>query len=80
MFLHAKVHDVQPFAMFILAVRKGFMHEGKDSISEQNARENVRNICDNVTGKHAGPFAGIITEETLKVCQIFVDFSGVKEL
>ena len=57
--------------MFILAVRGGFMHEVKDSISEQNARENARNICDYFTTKYARPFAGIITEA------YFTDFSGV---
>ena len=34
------------------------MHEVKDSISEQNARENVRIICDHFTGNYAGPLAG----------------------
>ena len=29
-------------------------------MSEQNARENVRNIDDYLTGKYAGPFPGII--------------------
>ena len=33
------------------------MHKVKGSIPEQNARENVLNICDYVTGKYAGPFA-----------------------
>ena len=43
------------------------MHEVRGSISEQNARENARNICDFLTGKYAGPFAGIITVAYLKV-------------
>ena len=33
----------------------------KRSRWKQNARENVRNICDYLTGKYAGPFVGIIT-------------------
>ena len=50
--------------MFILAVhcpRRNLYTRGeKIQISEQNARENVRNIDDYLTGKYAGPFAGII--------------------
>ena len=34
-----------------------------------NARENVPNICDYLTGKYARPFAGIITVACLKVCE-----------
>lgn len=43
------------------------MHEVRGSTSDQNARENARNICDFLTGKYAGPFAGIITVAYLKV-------------
>ena len=50
--------------MFILAVhcpRRNLYTRGeKIQMSEQTARENVRNIEDYLTGKYAGPFAGII--------------------
>ena len=62
--LTRKVDEVQLFAMFILAVhcpqRNIYTRGEKIQLSEQNARENVRNIDDYLTGKHAGPFAGII--------------------
>ena len=45
-----------------------------------NIRTKCKDICDYLTGKNAGPFAGIITVAYLKVCQIFIDFSAVKEL
>ena len=38
-----------------------FVETYKRSRWKQNARENVRNICDYLTGKYAGPFVGIIT-------------------
>ena len=55
---------VQLFATFILAVCESFMYEVKDSISEQNARENAHIICDYLTAKKLG----IITVAYLKVC------------
>ena len=64
--LTCKVHKVQLFAMFIWG-----------SVSEQNARENVRHICDYLTGKYDGPFEGNITEAYLKLCENIHRFSDV---
>ena len=50
--LTRKVHELQLFAMFISAVRGHLTQEVKDSISKQNSRENIRNICDYFTGKY----------------------------
>ena len=61
--------------MFILAVhcpRRNLYTRGeKIQMSEQNARENVRNIDDYLTGKYAGPFAGII--ESFRKIHRFTD-------
>ena len=51
--------------------------EVKDSLSEQNAREKFRNICDYLHRKYAGPFAGIITVAYLKVCENIHWFTDV---
>ena len=67
-----KVHEVQLCAMFTFAVRGG------ERVNiRTNARENVWNICDYLTGKYAGPFAGIITVAYLKLCENIYRFSDV---
>ena len=44
-------------------------------MSEHDMRENVLNMCDYLAG--FGPFAGIITEAYLKVCENILSFSDV---
>ena len=58
-------HKVQLFAMFISAVRRGFIYE----VKRFNIRTKCKDICDYLTGKYAGPFAGITTVAYLKVCE-----------
>ena len=49
----------------------------KVPILAQNVRNIVRNLRENLTGKDAGPFAGIITVAYLKVCENIHRFTDV---
>ena len=40
--------------------RHCLLAQGERFNTRTNARENVRNICDYLTGKYAGPFAGTV--------------------
>ena len=79
-----KVHEVQPFTMLILAVRGDFIHEVKRLIQYQNKMQGERSqlICDYLTGKYAGLFAGITTIAYLEVCETihrFIDIFWMQE-
>ena len=79
--LTRKVHEVQLFAMFILAVHGGFIHEVNRFSVRTKCKENVQNIYDYLTGKYAGPFVGIITESLRKyspMCLLLKIFHSVK--
>ena len=49
----------------------------KVPILAQNVRDIVRSLGENLTGKHAGPFAGVITVAYLKVCENIHRFTDV---
>ena len=49
----------------------------KFPILAQNVRDIVRSLGENLTGKHAGPFAGVITVAYLKVCENIYRFTDV---
>ena len=49
----------------------------KVPILAQNVRDIVRSFGENLTGKHAGPFAGVITVAYLKVCENIHRFTDV---
>ena len=68
--LTRKVHEVQLFAMLILAVRGGFIHELKRfSMRTKCKGKRSELIWDYLTGKYAGLFAGITTIACLEVCE-----------
>ena len=46
-------------------------------VAEKNVRDIVRSFGENLTGKHAGPFAGVITVAYLKVCENIHRFTDV---
>ena len=46
-------------------------------ISAQNARDIVRTLSENLTGKYAGYFAGIVTVVYLRICENIHRFTNV---
>ena len=70
---------LESFRLFLHAKYMKFNYSPclSGSVSEQNARENVRNICDYLTGKYDGPFEGNITEAYMKLCENIHRFSDV---
>ena len=69
--------------MLILAVRGDFIHEVKRfNIRTKCKGKRSELICDYLTGKYAGRFAGITTVAYLEVCETihrFIDVFWIQE-